>query len=75
MIEIIGAWALPLSVVCIVAFGLFKGVKVFDCFAEGAKKGLLTAYRLLPSITALVLAVTMLQKSGGAGLLSSFFLR
>ena len=56
-----GNFVLPFMVVSIVAYGLYKKVKVFDCFIEGAKKGLFTVYELLPTITGLVLAVTMLQ--------------
>ena len=46
MMDIIGEWVLPLMVVSIVVFGLYKKVRVFDCFMEGAKKGLRTVYDL-----------------------------
>ena len=68
-----GNFVLPFMVVSIVAYGLYKKVKVFDCFIEGAKKGLFTVYELLPTITGLVLAVTMLQKSGGMELIAKAF--
>ena len=73
MMDIIGIWVLPLMVVLIVGFGLFKKVKVFDCFMKGAKKGLLTVYDLLPTITGLVVAVTMLKASGGMELIAKAF--
>ena len=57
-------------VVGIVAFGLFKKVKVFDSFMSGARKGLHTVYELMPSITGLVVAVTMLKESGAMDILS-----
>ena len=38
MMDIIGIWVLPVMVVLIVAFGLFKRVRVFDLFMSGAKK-------------------------------------
>lgn len=72
MLDRIGSYILPLMVVGIVIFGLIKKVKVFDCFMKGAKKGLITVYELLPSITGLVLAVTMLKESGAMDILSSF---
>lgn len=72
MLDRIGSYILPLMVVGIVIFGLIKKVKVFDCFMKGAKKGLFTVYELLPSITGLVLAVTMLKESGAMDILSSF---
>lgn len=73
MMDIIGIWVLPVMVVLIVAFGLFKKVKVFDLFMGGAKKGLMTVYDLLPTITGLVVAVTMLKASGGMELIAKAF--
>ncbi len=63
--KIIGAFVLPLVVAFIIGFGLFKGVKIFDCFLEGAKGGLITVKNILPSIVGLVVAVGMLKASGG----------
>lgn len=65
-----GSYILPVMVVGIVLFGLVKKVKVFDCFMVGAKKGLHTVYELLPSITGLVVAVTMLKESGAMDIVS-----
>lgn len=73
MMDIIGEWVLPLMVVSIVVFGLYKKVRVFDYFMEGAKKGLKTVYDLLPTITGLVVAVTMLKQSGGMELIAKAF--
>ena len=73
MMDIIGIWVLPVMVALIVAFGLFKKVKVFDLFMSGAKKGLMTVYDLLPTITGLVVAVTMLKASGGMELIAKAF--
>ena len=73
MMDIIGICVLPVMVVLIVAFGLFKKVKVFDLFMSGAKKGLMTVYDLLPTITGLVVAVTMLKASGGMELIAKAF--
>lgn len=71
MLDKLGSYILPIMVVGIVTFGLVKKVKVFDCFMKGAKKGLFTVYELLPSITGLVLAVTMLKESGAMDIMSS----
>ncbi len=70
MLDKLGSYILPLMVVGIVSFGLVKKVKVFDCFMRGAKNGLHTVYELLPSITGLVVAVTMLRESGAMDLVS-----
>lgn len=66
-----GSYVLPCMIVGIVAFGLYKRVKVFDCFMLGAKKGLHTVYELMPSITGLVVAVSMLKESGAMEIISS----
>lgn len=63
--KILGAAVLPLVITVIVVFGLVKGVKIFDCFIEGAKDGLKTVKSILPSIVGLVVAVSMLKASGG----------
>lgn len=70
MLDSFGDFILPVMVVSIVFSGLVKKIKVFDCFMRGARKGLLTVYELLPSITGLVVAVTMLRASGGMELIS-----
>lgn len=73
MLDALSFWILPLTVTATVVFGLIKKVKVFDCFMEGARKGLFTVYELLPSITGLVVAVTMLRSSGALTILSDVF--
>ena len=65
-----GVWMVPLAVAGIIGFGLVRGVKVFDCFVEGAKEGLSTAVSILPALVALVVAVGMFKASGGLDLLS-----
>ena len=64
MLDKVSYWILPAVVVGTVALGLIKKIKVFDCFMQGAKKGITTVYELLPSLTGLVVAVTMLRASG-----------
>lgn len=64
---LIGAIVMPLMICGIVLYGLFKHVSVFDCFVDGAKKGIGTAMEILPALLALVLAVSMLRTSGALG--------
>lgn len=64
MLSKITVWILPITVTAIIGFGFFKKVKVFDCFREGAKRGLGTVYEIFPTIVCLVVAVTMLTQSG-----------
>ena len=70
--KILGMVVLPLVITIIVLFGLVKGVKIFDCFMEGAKDGLKTVKNILPSIVGLVVAVGMLKASGGLDIIVKF---
>lgn len=56
---------LPAVMLFIICYGLFKGVRVMDCFIEGAKEGFSTFLSLLPALVALITAVSVLKASGG----------
>ncbi|MDD6645014.1 MAG: spore maturation protein [Oscillospiraceae bacterium] len=58
----------PLTVGFILLFGMIKRTKIFDSFIEGAIEGMHTLYMIIPTITGLVVAVEMLQKSGAIDL-------
>ncbi|MCR4925977.1 MAG: spore maturation protein [Clostridiales bacterium] len=59
------SYILPIIVALVIIYGLFKKIEVFSCFINGAKKGLNIFKTLMPSLTALIVAVTMLDISGG----------
>ncbi|MBQ7957763.1 MAG: spore maturation protein [Clostridia bacterium] len=63
--KLFGAFVIPFVIVFIMCFGICKGTKIFDCFLEGAKGGLVTVKNILPSIVGLLVAVGMLKASGG----------
>ena len=48
----------------VVLLCFFKKVKIFDEFKIGAKEGIESAFSLLPTLIALILAVKMLQNCG-----------
>lgn len=64
---------LPLCIVIILLWGCFKKVKVIDCFVEGAKTGVSTVLNILPMLTALMVAVSMLRQSGAMEAMSDIF--
>jgi spore maturation protein B len=68
--SLIGSLVLPVMIFGIIAFGLFKGVNVFDCFLQGAKEGLSTLFSIMPSIMGLILSVTMLKASGALDIIT-----
>lgn len=66
----ISNYILPIFVCLIVVYGFFKKVDVFDAFTDGAKKGFNVFLSILPSLTALFLAIEMLKSSGGTDILT-----
>lgn len=61
----ISNYILPLFIVLIIGFGTYKKIDVFGTFIDGAKKGFDVFLSILPSLTALFLAVQMLKSSEG----------
>lgn len=72
--EFLSALAIPSVILFLSLILLFSKRAYFDEFLEGAKDGLQTAVNLLPTLVALMVAVSMLSASGAvdylAGLLA-----
>lgn len=60
----IGSYILLVICFIIIVFGVIKKVSVFDVFLRGAKSGLECAVRIIPALTALVTAVSMIRACG-----------
>lgn len=54
---------LPLIVFGIVFYGFVKKVNVYDEFLDGAKDGLLTTFKIIPNMVAMIFAINILIKS------------
>ncbi|MBR5558984.1 MAG: spore maturation protein [Oscillospiraceae bacterium] len=63
-------YIVPSIVAVFLLYGLLQNVPVFDVFLEGAKEGLSTAVRILPSLVGLITAVGVFKASGALDLLS-----
>lgn len=66
----ISTYILPIFIAFTVIFGLLKKVDVFETFIDGAKKGFRVFLSILPSLTALFLAIEMLKSSLGIEILT-----
>lgn len=55
---------IPIIIVSIVTYGILKGVKVYECFVEGARDGLAICLRIFPYLLAMMIAVAVFRESG-----------
>ncbi|MCY6355247.1 spore maturation protein [Clostridium sp. ZS2-4] len=58
---------IPILLSSIVIYGMTKGVKVYECFVEGAKEGLDVCFNIYPYLLAMLLAVGVFRESGALG--------
>ncbi|CAM2759014.1 spore maturation protein [Hathewaya histolytica] len=49
---------------CVVVIGILKGVRVYECFIEGAKEGINICLNIFPYLLAMILAVAIIRESG-----------
>lgn len=54
---------IPIVVIIVLVYGIYKKVNIFDVFLLGVKDGLKTSINLFPTIFAMVLAITLLTNS------------
>src|SRR6059058_4397571 len=66
----ISLWAIPVLLVGIPLVGLFKKVKVYDVFIEGAKEGFQVAIRIIPFLVGILVAIGMFRASGAMDMLT-----
>jgi spore maturation protein B len=70
ILEAISDWGIPVMLVGIPLIALFKKVKVFDVFVDGAKDGFNVAIRIIPFLVGLLVAIGMFRASGAMDLLN-----
>jgi len=61
------AVVIPLIVVAIPLYGLFKKVPVYESFVEGAKEGFKVGVMIMPYLVAIFVAINMFRASGAMG--------
>lgn len=64
MLMYVSDMILPVTVFGIVLYGVLEGIKVYDTFIAGAKKGFYTVLRIMPTLIGLMVAVGILRASG-----------
>ncbi len=68
--RIVAAFAVPVMIVSIILFGLFKRVKVYDCFLDGAKDGVKCTFNIIAPLLGLVVAISMFRASGAVDMIA-----
>ena len=60
----ISDFMIPMVILLIVTYAMMEKVKVYDSFVKGARKGLLTVIKIMPTLVGLMVAVGILRASG-----------
>ena len=55
---------IPLVVVIIIIYGIYKKIDIFDTFLIGVKEGMKLSINVFPTIFAMIIAITMITDSG-----------
>ncbi|NMB96981.1 MAG: spore maturation protein [Clostridiaceae bacterium] len=69
IIKIVSDYAVPVTILLILVIGLYRNVKVYDIFVEGAKDSITTVIRIIPSLVGLFVAIGVFRASGAMDLL------
>lgn len=64
VLNTISIYAIPLVLLAIPVYALFKKVKVYSVFTEGAKEGLSVAIMIIPYLVCMLAAIGMFRVSG-----------
>ncbi|WP_251861631.1 spore maturation protein [Clostridium sp. Marseille-Q2269] len=54
---------IPIIILLIIAYGMSKKVKVYECFVEGAKDGVNICIRIFPYLLAMMVAIAVFRES------------
>lgn len=58
---VVADWSVPMLILLIPTYAVFKGVKVYEVFVDGAKEGFDVAVRIMPYLVAILVAIGLLR--------------
>jgi spore maturation protein B len=64
VVSVASYFVLPTLIVGFPLYGLYKGVRVYEVFVEGAKEGFNVAVTIIPYLIAILFAIGMFRASG-----------
>lgn len=60
----ISPWLIPGLTIGSLAFGMARGIRIYEVFVDGAKQGFQVAIKIIPYLVAILVATGMLRASG-----------
>jgi spore maturation protein SpmA len=66
------SWALPSLLVAVLLYGFAKRVRVYDSMVDGGRDALEVAYKIVPYLVVILVAVAMFRASGALGVVIGF---
>ncbi|MEN6465596.1 MAG: nucleoside recognition domain-containing protein [Syntrophaceae bacterium] len=70
IVALVSRLIIPVFLLFVVAYGVYRKVPVFDSFVTGAKDGFSVVLRIFPYILAIFIAIKCFQASGAFGMIS-----
>jgi spore maturation protein SpmA/spore maturation protein SpmB len=67
--ELASHWLLPFLIGGLLLIGVGSGIRAYDSMVSGAREGLDVAYKIVPYLVAILVAVAMFRASGALGVL------
>ncbi|OGH98596.1 MAG: spore maturation protein [Candidatus Melainabacteria bacterium RIFOXYA12_FULL_32_12] len=76
MKEIMGllsAWAIPLMLLLIPLWAVYRKVPLYETFIDGAKEGFSVGVKIIPYLVAILVAIGMFRASGAIDIIAQVF--
>jgi len=70
-INIISKWAIPLTLVLIPLWAVYKKVAIYDTFVDGAKEGFSVGVKIIPYLVGILVAIGMFRASGAIDIITN----
>lgn len=72
--SVVSSWVVPGIFAFIVIYGLFRKVKVYEAFVEGAAEGLKVALQIIPYLAVILVAIALFRTSGAMDILARYII-
>ncbi|MCX8130781.1 MAG: spore maturation protein [Clostridia bacterium] len=69
IVKILSDYAIATIFLVILSLGMYREIKVYDVFVDGAKEGITTVIRIIPPLVGLMVAIGVFRASGALDLL------